>query len=93
MNTWSDRRDQPDDVTMDVAIVIGANDVVNPAARDVKSSPIYGMPIISVDEARCVFVLKPSMASDFHGIETRFSFSRTLGAPRRRRNEPAGSCD
>ena len=55
--------------TVDVAIVIGANDVVNPAARDMQSSPIYGMPIINVDQARTVFVLKRSMASGFAGIE------------------------
>jgi len=55
--------------TMDVAIVIGANDVVNPAAREVESSPIYGMPVINVDSARTVFVLKRSMASGFAGIE------------------------
>lgn len=55
--------------TVDVAIVIGANDVVNPAARDDESSPIYGMPIINVDQARTVFVLKRSMASGFAGIE------------------------
>lgn len=54
---------------VDVAIVIGANDVVNPAARDVESSPIYGMPVINVDQARTVFVLKRSMASGFAGIE------------------------
>ena len=54
---------------VDVAIVIGANDVVNPAARDVESSPIYGMPVINVDHARTVFVLKRSMASGFAGIE------------------------
>lgn len=54
---------------VDVAIVIGANDVVNPAARDVESSPIYGMPVINVDYARTVFVLKRSMASGFAGIE------------------------
>jgi len=54
---------------VDVAIVIGANDVVNPAAREVKSSPIYGMPVINVDKARTVFVLKRSMASGFAGIE------------------------
>jgi hypothetical protein len=42
--------------TVDVAIVIGANDVVNPAAREVESSPIYGMPVINVDKARTVFV-------------------------------------
>jgi NAD(P) transhydrogenase subunit beta len=55
--------------TVDVAIVIGANDVVNPAAREVQSSPIYGMPVINVDKARTVFVLKRSMASGFAGIE------------------------
>ncbi len=55
--------------TVDVAIVIGANDVVNPAAREVESSPIYGMPVINVDMARTVFVLKRSMASGFAGIE------------------------
>jgi NAD(P) transhydrogenase subunit beta len=60
--------------TMDVAIVVGANDVVNPAAREVPSSPIYGMPIINVDEARTVFVLKRSMASGFAGIENPLFF-------------------
>ncbi|QQS47617.1 MAG: NAD(P)(+) transhydrogenase (Re/Si-specific) subunit beta [Acidobacteriota bacterium] len=55
--------------TVDVAIVIGANDVVNPAARTDEASPIYGMPIINVDEARTVFVLKRSMASGFAGVE------------------------
>ena len=53
----------------DVALIIGANDVVNPAARDMESSPIYGMPVINVDYARTVFVLKRSMASGFAGIE------------------------
>ncbi|QFU77538.1 NAD(P)(+) transhydrogenase (Re/Si-specific) subunit beta [Halioglobus maricola] len=55
--------------TVDVAIVIGANDVVNPAARENEGSPIYGMPVINVDTARTVFVLKRSMASGFAGIE------------------------
>lgn len=55
--------------TIDVCIVIGANDVVNPAAREIESSPIYGMPVINVDQARTVFVLKRSMASGFAGIE------------------------
>ncbi len=53
----------------DVAIVIGANDVVNPAARHDKSSPMYGMPIINVDKAKTVFVLKRSMAAGFSGVE------------------------
>ncbi|MBF0510985.1 MAG: NAD(P)(+) transhydrogenase (Re/Si-specific) subunit beta [Candidatus Omnitrophica bacterium] len=55
--------------TVDVAIIIGANDVVNPASRHDKSSPIYGMPIINADKAKTVFVLKRSMATGFAGIE------------------------
>jgi H+-translocating NAD(P) transhydrogenase subunit beta len=53
----------------DVVIVIGANDVVNPAAREDESSPIYGMPIINVDYANTVFVLKRSMKPGFAGVE------------------------
>ena len=53
----------------DVALVIGANDVTNPAARSVASSPIYGMPILDVDKANNVIVLKRSMRSGFAGIE------------------------
>ena len=60
--------------TVDVAIVIGANDVVNPAAREIESSPIYGMPVINVDHARTVFVLKRSMASGFAGIDNPLFF-------------------
>ncbi len=55
--------------TADVAIIIGANDTVNPASRHDKSSPIFGMPIINADKAKNVFVLKRSMASGFAGIE------------------------
>jgi NAD(P) transhydrogenase subunit beta len=55
--------------TADVALVIGANDVTNPAARNVTSSPIYGMPILDVDKAGNVVVLKRSMRSGFAGIE------------------------
>ena len=53
----------------DVALVIGANDVVNPAARDQTNSPIYGMPIINVDKAQSVIVLKRSMNTGFAGID------------------------
>jgi len=53
----------------DVALVIGANDVVNPAARSDKGSPIYGMPILNVDKARSIIVLKRSMNPGFAGIE------------------------
>jgi len=55
--------------TVDVCIVIGANDVVNPAAREIESSPIYGMPIINADKARTVMVLKRSMAPGFAGVD------------------------
>ncbi len=60
--------------TFDVAIVLGANDVVNPAAREIEDSPIYGMPIINVDYARTVFVLKRSMASGFAGVDNPLFF-------------------
>jgi H+-translocating NAD(P) transhydrogenase subunit beta len=65
---------EPDDInptmnTVDVAIVIGANDVVNPAAREDKTSPLYGMPIINVDQARTVFVLKRGKGVGFSGVE------------------------
>jgi len=53
----------------DVALVVGANDVTNPAARHDKSSPIYGMPILDVDKARTVMVIKRSMNPGFAGIE------------------------
>ena len=62
--------------TIDVCMVIGANDVVNPDAKDNESSPIYGMPIIEVDNAKTVFVLKRSMASGFAGIQNPLFFKQ-----------------
>jgi len=58
----------PDFAQTDVTIVIGANDVTNPAARDDPSSPIYGMPILDVDKSRTVVVIKRSLSPGFAGI-------------------------
>jgi len=59
----------------DVSLTIGANDVVNPAARHDKSSPIYGMPIIDADKAKTVFVIKRSMNPGFAGIENELFYA------------------
>lgn len=63
----------------DAVIVVGANDVVNPAAKTNPSSPIYGMPVLNVEEARTVIVLKRSMSAGFAGIDNElFSLPNTM---------------
>jgi NAD(P) transhydrogenase subunit beta len=66
---WEMERINPDFPQVDVALVIGANDVVNPAAKTDRSSPLYGMPILEVEKARTVVVLKRSMNPGFAGVE------------------------
>jgi|MDTD01.2.fsa_nt_gb H+-translocating NAD(P) transhydrogenase subunit beta len=64
----------PEFATTDVVLVIGANDVVNPAARNDKDSPIYGMPILDVDHAKHIVVMKRSMGAGYAGIENALFF-------------------
>ena len=59
----------PDFPRTDVSLVIGANDVVNPAAKNTPGSPIYGMPVLNVEQSAAVIVLKRSMNTGFAGIE------------------------
>jgi NAD(P) transhydrogenase subunit beta len=65
----------PDMPQVDVALVIGANDVVNPAARRDPKSPIYGMPIIDADKAKAVLAIKRSMNPGFAGIDNELYFA------------------
>jgi NAD(P) transhydrogenase subunit beta len=74
---WEMERINPDFPQVDVALVIGANDVVNPAAKTDRSSPLYGMPILEVDKARTVVVLKRSMNPGFAGVENELFYKPT----------------
>ena len=65
----------PDMPQVDVALVVGANDVVNPAARTDRTSPIFGMPIIAADKARAVFAIKRSKNPGFAGIDNELYFA------------------
>ena len=69
----------PEMPQVDIAIVIGANDVVNPAAKTNPGSPIYGMPVIEVDKARQIIFLKRGLATGFAGVENELFFnSKTM---------------
>jgi NAD(P) transhydrogenase subunit beta len=69
----------PEFPTTDVAVVIGANDVVNPDARDNPGSPISGMPILEVDRAKSVIVLKRGQGKGFSGLENPLFFKEVTG--------------
>jgi NAD(P) transhydrogenase subunit beta len=69
----------PEFATTDVVLVVGANDVVNPAAKNDPTSPIYGMPILDVDNAKQIVVLKRSMKSGYAGIENALFFDPKCG--------------
>jgi NAD(P) transhydrogenase subunit beta len=59
----------------DIALVVGANDVTNPAARSNRASPLYGMPILEVDRARSIIVLKRSMRPGFAGVDNELYYN------------------
>jgi len=65
----------PEFASTDVVLIIGANDVVNPAAKTTPGSPIYGMPILNVDEAKRTIVFKRSMSTGYAGIENDLFYS------------------
>jgi NAD(P) transhydrogenase subunit beta len=65
----------PQFATTDVVLVVGANDVVNPAAKNTASSPIYGMPILDVESARNIIIVKRSMNAGYAGIENELFYN------------------
>jgi NAD(P) transhydrogenase subunit beta len=69
----------PEFTTTDVVLVVGANDVVNPAAKTDPSSPIYGMPILDVENSKQIIVLKRSMKSGYAGIENELFYNPKCG--------------
>jgi NAD(P) transhydrogenase subunit beta len=81
----------------DVAIVVGANDVTNPAARSNKSSPLYGMPILEVDRAKSIIVLKRSMRPGFAGVDNELYYDpkcmMLFGDARRRQGQHEQAAD
>ena len=80
----------PEMSTADVALVVGANDTVNPAAKSTPGSPIYGMPIINADEAENIIFLKRSMRPGFAGIDNELLYDpKTTHALRRRQGHAA----
>jgi NAD(P) transhydrogenase subunit beta len=76
---WEMDRINPLFAETDVAIVVGANDVTNPAARTRPDSPLYGMPVLDVEKARTVVFIKRSMAPGFSGVENElFYMDKTM---------------
>jgi NAD(P) transhydrogenase subunit beta len=65
----------PEMPQVDIVIVIGANDVVNPAAKTNPGSPIYGMPVIEVDKARQIIFMKRGLATGFAGVENELFYN------------------
>jgi NAD(P) transhydrogenase subunit beta len=72
---WEMEQINPYFAEVDLALVVGANDVTNPAAKTNKSSPLYGMPILEVDRAKAIIVLKRSMRPGFAGVDNELYYN------------------